>query len=263
MEKTDQTFKSYRSYWHFANSVRREFRYIHSPEVREFLDIVSATSRKRQSIIPAGTILWRAQLGCDSQSVTYGEGDDSYAVDEDVAYSSARMKPLREQAREGRVNPKGIPCLYLSSDRDTALAEVRPWFGAKISVGQFRLLRDSKVIDFSRDELKKSIIFLTEPSPEERELAVWGDINTAFATPVTPDDSQSDYVPTQVISELFRSKGFDGIVFKSSCGKGYNVTLFDIDAADPLNGCVFSVNDIQFYFKPSATPYSIKKEPQG
>jgi len=124
------------------------------------------------------------------------------------------------------------------------------------------LVKDSKVIDFSGDELKKSIIFLTEPPPEEREMAVWRDINTAFATPVTPDDSQSDYVPTQVISELFRSKGFDGIVFKSSCGKGHNVALFDIDAAKQINGCyVFSVNDIQFDFRESAAPYFIKQEP--
>jgi len=31
------------------------------------------------------------------------------------------MKPLRDRAYEGRVNPKGVPCLYLATDPETAM----------------------------------------------------------------------------------------------------------------------------------------------
>src|ERR1039458_6332974 len=36
------------------------------------------------------------------------------------------MKPKPEKAKEGRVNPKGIPCLHLATHEDTAMSEVRP-----------------------------------------------------------------------------------------------------------------------------------------
>ena len=45
------------------------------------------------------------------------------------------MKPLERIALEGRTNPKGIPYLYLSSKKETAMSEVRPWIGGYISLG--------------------------------------------------------------------------------------------------------------------------------
>ena len=59
------------------------------------------------------------------------------------------MMPLPDRANEGRVNPKGIPCLYFSSDRDTAMTETRPWIGSLVSVAQFVMLRELTVVDWS------------------------------------------------------------------------------------------------------------------
>jgi hypothetical protein len=57
------------------------------------------------------------------------------------------MKPPNNMAREGRVNPKGIPCLYLADERNTAMAETRPWLGSYISLGEFKTVRGLRVID--------------------------------------------------------------------------------------------------------------------
>lgn len=38
--------------------------------------------------------------------------------------------------------------------------------------------------------------------------------------------SEIDYIPTQYICELIKVKGFDGIKFKSSLGKGNHILLF-------------------------------------
>ncbi len=47
--------------------------------------------------------------------------------------------PPPHLARGGRLNPGGIRYLYLASDQETALAEVRPWVEATVTVAEFQL----------------------------------------------------------------------------------------------------------------------------
>ena len=58
-------FKSWQSYRLFARSVRRQLRYIRTPEGDEFLKTVLATIGTRKVTLKKGTIYWRAQLGHD------------------------------------------------------------------------------------------------------------------------------------------------------------------------------------------------------
>jgi len=68
--------------------------------------------------------------------------------------------------------------------------------------------------------------------------AVWADINSAFSEPATRDESTADYVPTQILAELFRDLGYDGVVYRSAFGEdGFNIALFDLDAAE-VQSCV-------------------------
>lgn len=39
---------------------------------------------------------------------------------------------------------KAFLCLYLSTDPQTAMSEVRPWIGSTLTVAQFRILRNLK-----------------------------------------------------------------------------------------------------------------------
>lgn len=44
---------------------------------------------------------------------------------------------------------------------------------------------------------------------------------------------KADYVPTQVIAELLKNSGYDGIFYKSSLSKdGVNVAFFDPKVAE-------------------------------
>ncbi len=58
-------FKSWNSYRHFANRVRRETRFIRTPEDENFLREVVRTSKTRMRELRADSGLWRAQLGHD------------------------------------------------------------------------------------------------------------------------------------------------------------------------------------------------------
>ena len=65
----------------------------------------------------------------------------------------------------------------------------------------------------------------------------------------------ADYVPPQIVADLFRHHGFDGIRYKSLLGKGYNYALFDLDSADLLNCCLYEVKSVHFEFDQFGNPY--------
>jgi hypothetical protein len=111
-----------------------------------------------------GFVLWRAQLGHEYREEK--QGDEVFEIE--AAYSPARMKPLPDKAYDGRANPKGIPCLYLATRKETALSEVRPWIGSYVSVGQFKILRDVELIDCSREH-KDFPLHLVLQELEEQE----------------------------------------------------------------------------------------------
>jgi hypothetical protein len=254
-EEQVKEFRSWHSYRDFAHDVTQKSRYIWPEDVNDFLQTLLSTTKKRQKIIRAESFLWRAQLGHDIQPYYY-EGE--HIADEPAPFPSKRMKPLRGEAVEGRANPKGIPYLYLSKKRETALSEVRRWLGSLISVGQFKIIRQLRIVDFFSTE-QRHLIFIEEPSPKERENAVWTDIDKAFSRPVNPSDKIAEYIPTQIIAERFKMEGFDGIAYRSAYTNDYNVMLFDIDVADIINCFLFEAKAINFNFSQEAGHYFVKK----
>jgi hypothetical protein len=223
-------FKSHRSYQDFAFSVTRCWRYLRTADDNSFTEAVLATSQGRGHEESAGQTLWRAQIGYRLREL----GDDHFPV----AFCPKRMKPppdwlIEGRAPEGRINPKGIPFLYAATHERTAVGEVRPSCGQLVSVAQLRTSRDIRLINCTTDEEKiRTVVYFKEPEPEEQTLAVWRDIDRAFSEPVTASDDRANYAATQLIAELFRKNGFDGIAYRSSYGPGHNIALFDLNAAE-------------------------------
>ena len=171
-------FKSWSSYSAFEGLVRRKTRYVFSPELVDFIDTMISTGKKRSIDLPKGYILFRSQRGCTTRPGYNENGDHEY--DEDWPYDKKRMFPIKGKSTEGRANPRGISYLYLSDDRDTACAEVRPWKGSTLSLGLFETKKKLKIINCT--DIGKSISFyFKEPGPKIRENRVWTDINNAFS----------------------------------------------------------------------------------
>ena len=244
------SFKSWQSYGEFFREVTRSNRYVHSNAVRDFLSNVLETSKARETPVKLGSVFWRAQLGSRWLEETADDPIQLPLIPE-------RMKPVQYEASEGRVNPKGIPCLYLATNKETAMAEVRPWLHSDISVGQFKTVKELKLINCSVHPSNGLRVYFKEPDEKERAEAVWADIDRAFSRPVTPSDKSSDYVPTQIIAELFKSNGFDGVFYRSALSDGLNLALFDINAATMVNCFVYGVKEIVFSFAESGNPYSV------
>lgn len=237
-------FTSWMDFDNFSKSVKNKARFVHENHVHDFLETLLETSNTRHRLIGEGKYVWRAQLGCAEQECA----DDESAWVESVAYPPERMMPLLHAAHEGRVNPKGIPCLYAASDKETAMAEVRPWVGGQVSVSQLRIMRELKLIDFSKGHDSKFNFFFEEPPPLEREQHIWEQVDQAFSKPITSDLSNAEYVPTQVIAEYFKNKGFDGLVYKSKLGAGFNFALFDFATVSVANGSLYSVKSVKFEY---------------
>jgi hypothetical protein len=258
-------FKSHDDYWQFSRSVIGRARYVFDPHVEEFLSAVIATVGDRVAIIAPDSVLHRAQLGFEWRSERIDPADpDSDTVEIEEAFCEQRMKPLRDSAREGRINAKGIPCLYLSDDRETAMAETRPWMRSFVSLGNFIALKELRLVNCCDPRHRFSHIFMEPPyfrvpDVAQREKIAWGEIAYAFSEPATPTDMTAEYAPTQVLADLFRRHGYDGIRYKSLLGSGYNYALFDLDVAD-LHSCqLHVVRNISFNFDTKGNSYMTMK----
>ena len=62
-------------------------------------------------------------------------------------------------------------------------------------------------------------------------------------------------MPSQIIAELFKVTGYDGVAYRSALGDGHNVALFDLDAASPINFCLYSVASIRPVFEQASNVY--------
>jgi len=117
---------------------------------KNFLDYLLATCKIRTIELPEKTKLWRSQLGKDKSIIELA--GESFLDTSLKPFPPHRMNPLPQKVKEGRVNSNRVPVLYLSTDRETAMAECRPWIAAHISIGMFYTIQNLKILDLSKDE---------------------------------------------------------------------------------------------------------------
>jgi hypothetical protein len=168
--------------------------------------------------------------------------------------------PTPNLSRASRIGVTGIPVLYLSSDKDTAMSEVRPWKNQEVSLAKFHVTKDLKIVDCHQSGLDGTITDINKlwplkslwrkeilPDSKHEEIA-WAWIDRAFSEPVSQLDDPLEYIPTQVIAEFFKTEGYDGIKYRSSVAPGYNIALFDVNAAKAIETMLYYTNDISYQF---------------
>jgi len=245
-------FDKWQGLWRFERSVKEHARYVRDRDCEEFLKAVLTTAGKRQQTLSAGSTFWRAQVGNGwARDPRIPPEHYFRGVDDDpVPYPAKRMKPLKDRATEGRANPKGIPYLYVATEPKTAVAETRPWPHSFVSVATFKTTRELRVVNCTRLARRPATVTVGgAPPPIEWERNVWHRIDRAFSRPVTPSDDFADYAPTQIIAELFKVHGFDGIAYRSSLGPGHNLVFFDPNVARPVQGFIYAVSGVRYRIK--------------
>ena len=244
-------FKAKNDFFDFSMYVKFQYRYALNEECQIFLKNVTDSVMSRDTLVKSGTELWRSQIG---SNIMQDDEELNFSV---YPLSKTRMTPCREFASDGRASPKGIVALYLSFTRKTAMSEQRPWLGADISCARFVTTRDLKIIDCSK-HAGSNLYGLDAVFPEDVQEAVWAAIDYGFSTPVNSAESSTDYFPTQILSELFKSLGFDGVRYKSSLCNGFNLALFNVDMAKMVDCQLFGTSSIQYEFSEASNIFPEK-----
>jgi hypothetical protein len=243
------SFAGFEDYRSFAETVKNKSRYVWPVEINKFLDDILSSCDHREATLKKGQVFWRARLGCAISERTEDDGDLTIVLQEEAPFSPGEMKPIIKWDSEGRANPRGIPFLYMASTRDTALAEVRPWIDAQISIARLRLNTDAKIVDCSQHHAKGDIGKVILDRTLSRIDGVWLAIDQAFAKPVGKDDEARSYIPTQIIAELFKSKGYDGIGYKSVLQEdGFNLVMFDLNIVEVIQTQLCKAESLKYEF---------------
>jgi hypothetical protein len=158
--------------------------------------------------------------------------------------------PPNNLAKSGRANPNGISYLYIANDITTTLYEARASLFDYVSVGTFKLEDDISVVNLSRSTYD---VFRLAELESLEEVMIHGSfidkLEEELSKPRRKNDSELDYLPTQYLSELIKSMGFDGIEFRSSLySEGYNVAIFYPEKFKCLEANVYDIENINLQY---------------
>jgi len=233
-------------FFQFAQMVRTERRRVFPGKAKKFLTAVGSAGKARAYPLKQGSRLYRAQLGSE-----FVVRDEETAIEEEVPLPKSRMTPdPRFIKAGGRANPPGFAYLYLATTPETALAEMRPWVGEAISLALFEIQRPIKVVVCrAGEEAAGERLFDENPPADKIASYVWNDISRAFARPVNREDQDTAYLPTQILAEVFKANGFDGVAYRSGLEQGTNLALFDLTAATLVHQFVYTTKKVRYDFE--------------
>jgi hypothetical protein len=124
----------------FAHYIKRERRFVLSlPKYKDPSRWLQHRLLIAEFTMPEGSHLFRARRGYKSN-----EKGKKCPFDLDEM-----GPPKPEETKGGRANPPGIPFLYVALDQETAVAEIRPWKGAIVSVARLVLLKETPIINLA------------------------------------------------------------------------------------------------------------------
>ena len=169
-------------------------------------------------------------------------------ISDSQGYAIEQMgNPPSEVATAGRANPKGISYLYVADSIPTALYETRASLYDYVSVGEFKVIEDLKILNLKnpkddpipwaeKEEIENFLIFIPFIQTLQAEISL----------PIRKRDKTLDYIPTQYISEFIKSLGFDGLQYRSSLySEGFNLAIFKPEKLKCINSEVYEIRGIK------------------
>ncbi len=175
-------------------------------------DVVEKLLKYHILVLRAGKKFYRGRI-CNSPS--------GLSMDELGAPPSTKTRP-------GRANPQGISYLYLAESEETTLYEVRASFLDYVSIGEFELNENVKIVALR--DISNISPFLPDLDLKEyvSNKNILYQFSSALAKPLRRIDSDLEYLPTQYLCEYVKSLGIDGVEYASAMHDGgINYAFFD------------------------------------
>lgn len=181
---------------------------------------------------PVGHRQYRARIDCKAEFMEWERDGLDFPVRKYQPFTHGEIgPPPHTLASPGRLNRANVVFLYLASDVDTAIAEVRPHPGQVVSIGEFLSLRNLRIADLANVRLRHF-------AKTEELLDVYllfKTIERVFSAPALPGFPGS-YLLTQFLADCFRRMEFDGVTFRSSVTSGVNFVVFDPASFEYVDG---------------------------
>ncbi len=138
-------------------------------------------------------------------------------------YENSKEAP---STNEGRCNKKGECVVYFAEDEYTACCEVKPILGQLISLSEFRVLENLRLLDLNK-ELKIKNYSKAIEYQETNIISinkVIEQIMSEFAISVINTD---EYKVSQYIASIAKECGYNGLRYQSSLTGQSNIVIFN------------------------------------
>lgn len=211
------------------NILKHESRYILQEPYKSFVEtIMEMLQNQFSSVLPIYSQLYRARIN----KYNFENRDD-----EKEPYPPEHMgSPPHNIAKSGRINPEGISYLYCAEEIDTAGAELRPWKGAYLTIGEVEIKRDISIAD------------LTLECNDTDWFIFMYDFIDLFSIQ-WPPELKLNYLVTQFFTEQLKSVGFRGVKYKSEFNSsGNNYALFYNNDYTIAKTYTIETSEVSYYF---------------
>ncbi|MFP6640116.1 MAG: RES family NAD+ phosphorylase [Myxococcota bacterium] len=216
-----------------CDSLEERNRFSLRPELDKLImDLIAHVEENHCKVVPPGTILFRARIN-PKQS----DGEVPPLAEAEMG------APPPSRATAGRINPEGIPYLYTTEEEKTAVAEVRPWIGAQVTVARFETTAGLS--------LANAVSSFPPPSLTDPFHWIWQQLISlqSFSKPVQPG-AGTKYVVGQYLSERLKNAGFHGLRYESVTNEsGTNIALFDQHDARITSRRVVEITKIDCHYE--------------
>jgi RES domain len=193
--------------------------------------------------IAKGSKFYRARVGFAQKKILLDMSLDSKVYHYEPYRGEEIAAPPIELTKAGRINRSGVSFFYGSTTARTAIAEVRPHPADIVSVGKFKTTRRLLVADFTN-------IQINHYSSSDKLLDEFCIIHSIglYLNKTVPPEERSHYSVTQLAADVLRTVGYDGILFRSTVGKGLNIVIFHPEhlAYQYNGGSVFEIERLRY-----------------
>jgi len=123
--------------------------------------------------------------------------------------------PPSDKTKNNRMSPAGISFFYGGMDADVCIYEVRPSVGDEVVVAEFEVLKEIPILNLSID-LNASVSIFSEDYSfyyEEFIKPFLRHFSKDISKPMRTNDSDIEYVPTQIFTEFLKIRSFNSFQF--------------------------------------------------
>lgn len=210
-----------------------------NPRDVKVLEALNDKKTNTTMVLKVGEELYRSRIIKDKNNI--GKQRDFYGYDAKQSFVSPK-----EATKDMRANYRYIPYLYVSSSPLASIYEIRPRYGADVSVATVRVKEKLEILDFT---MTFSIAGIGDAKQN-----LFNAISECFSKPITEEDDTLDYIPTQYIAEYAKNLGYDGIAFKSSVfskkdqikASSINFVIFNYYKTEVIKSNVVEISQVSY-----------------